>query len=339
MPTTDFSNATPSSGTDATINPSPNISVPRDASPPFNKPSANLIIRSSDGVDFRVQQAILMEASSVFADMLSLPATMPGQRESDDQEYRDGMPVVPVSEDAQTMDTVLRFCYPVARPELKTSLEICNALRASRKYFIASMEIEVLEVFEAHAEKKALELYALSAMETGWEKEMKIAAKQTLQNLFPTGLLIPQMARMATPAYVQLQVYYHKCVSAAARSVLPYTNEPFEMPGIDHLRYTFLCCPHIGSHPSSTKMKVNFMKINQVVEVDSWVIEYLRNLRDKISPRPRFRTNEIFFRYAPLAARSGCQACARTIVQDLSDFQDEVFRLVDEAVEKIELSV
>ncbi|TCD67393.1 hypothetical protein EIP91_012428 [Steccherinum ochraceum] len=116
---------------------------PRDAPPPFNKPSANLILRTSDGVDFRVQQAILMEASAFFEDMLSLPAAVPGQRrrtrEEDDQEFRDGIPVVPVTETSQTMNALLRYCYPVPNPHITSPSEICDALDASRKYLLEDM--------------------------------------------------------------------------------------------------------------------------------------------------------------------------------------------------------
>ena len=36
---------------------------PTDAAAPFNKSSANLILRSTDHVDFRVREGILVEAS------------------------------------------------------------------------------------------------------------------------------------------------------------------------------------------------------------------------------------------------------------------------------------
>ena len=69
MPPLDISTAT-SSSNDATANPNSYTPGLRDAPPPFDKSSANLIIRSSDDVDFRVlQQAIIKEASSVFADI------------------------------------------------------------------------------------------------------------------------------------------------------------------------------------------------------------------------------------------------------------------------------
>ena len=49
------------------------FSPPQKAQPPFDKLSADVILRSSDRVDFRVHRTILVEASPVFSDMFSLP--------------------------------------------------------------------------------------------------------------------------------------------------------------------------------------------------------------------------------------------------------------------------
>ncbi|TBU34038.1 hypothetical protein BD311DRAFT_747015 [Dichomitus squalens] len=48
------------------------VPSPADAEPPFNNPSADLILRTSDNVKFRVWKSILREASPVFADMFAL---------------------------------------------------------------------------------------------------------------------------------------------------------------------------------------------------------------------------------------------------------------------------
>ena len=44
----------------------------RTASPPFDKQSADVILRTSDTVEFYVRKAILEEASMVFADIFSM---------------------------------------------------------------------------------------------------------------------------------------------------------------------------------------------------------------------------------------------------------------------------
>jgi len=72
----------------------------------FDVPDANLIIRSSDVVDFRVHKPVLAMTSSVFKDLFSLP--QPSDSESDD-----GLPVVKLSEDSELLHSLFSIIYPV----------------------------------------------------------------------------------------------------------------------------------------------------------------------------------------------------------------------------------
>jgi hypothetical protein len=72
----------------------------------FKVPSPNLIIRSSDIVDFRVHKQVLAMASPFFEDLLSLPQPF-------DSESVDGLPVVELSEDSELLNTLVSMLYPV----------------------------------------------------------------------------------------------------------------------------------------------------------------------------------------------------------------------------------
>jgi hypothetical protein len=72
----------------------------------FDVPDANLIIRSSDSVDFRVHKPVLAVASPVFKDLLSLP--QPSDSESDDD-----LPVVQLPEDSELLQSLISIIYPV----------------------------------------------------------------------------------------------------------------------------------------------------------------------------------------------------------------------------------
>ena len=61
---------------------------------PFDDPDADIVIRSAEGISFRLYKVILSKASSVFRDMFTLP---------DGQSHR-GPQTVDVSEDADTLD-------------------------------------------------------------------------------------------------------------------------------------------------------------------------------------------------------------------------------------------
>jgi hypothetical protein len=71
----------------------------------FDVPDANLIIRSSDSVDFRVHKPVFAMASPVFKDLFSLP--QPSDSESDN------LPVVKLPEDSELLHSLVSIIYPV----------------------------------------------------------------------------------------------------------------------------------------------------------------------------------------------------------------------------------
>ena len=73
---------------------------------PFVVPGANLIIRSSDLINFRVHKPVLAMASPFFEDLLSLP-------QPSDSEIIDGLPVVQVSEDSELLNSLISILYPI----------------------------------------------------------------------------------------------------------------------------------------------------------------------------------------------------------------------------------
>jgi BTB/POZ domain len=72
----------------------------------FDLSDANLIIRSSDHVDFRVHKSILAIVSPFFQQMLSLP-------QPSDSESVDGLPVVQLSESSELLDSLISLLYPI----------------------------------------------------------------------------------------------------------------------------------------------------------------------------------------------------------------------------------
>jgi hypothetical protein len=86
----------------------PQPQVNSSASPlePFDVPDANLIIRSSDHVDFRVHKPVLSMASPVFKNRLCLP-------QPSDSETADGLPVVKLSESSELLNSLVTMLYPI----------------------------------------------------------------------------------------------------------------------------------------------------------------------------------------------------------------------------------
>ena len=81
----------------------------------FDHPAADIVIRSSDGVDFKMLKVDLSRTSSVFEDTLSIPQPTEIDRTNP---HKDGLPVIELSEARDVLDTLLRFCMPGHPPSL-----------------------------------------------------------------------------------------------------------------------------------------------------------------------------------------------------------------------------
>jgi hypothetical protein len=58
---------------------------------PFDRPDADVILRSQDNVDFHTFKILLSLSSPLFNTMFSMPQA---QHEGGDQEFKDGLPVI-----------------------------------------------------------------------------------------------------------------------------------------------------------------------------------------------------------------------------------------------------
>jgi hypothetical protein len=84
----------------------PQLRINPTTSPPepFDASDADLVIRSSDFVNFKVHKPVLAMASPFFKDLLSLP-------QPPDSESVDGLPVVQLSEDSELLSTLVSMLY------------------------------------------------------------------------------------------------------------------------------------------------------------------------------------------------------------------------------------
>ena len=140
-----------------------------DYQPPFDDADADVILRSSDGVDFRVYKVILSKASLFFKDMFTLPPPSPDSQDDYKDDYKDGAPIITLSEDSASLDLLLRFCYPVEDPTLSTIEDVETVMEIGRKYDID---------FLTNAAKKAL----LSFADADLTRKMILDPSKSLEN-------------------------------------------------------------------------------------------------------------------------------------------------------------
>ncbi|GBE89526.1 predicted protein [Sparassis crispa] len=187
-----------------------------DAPPPFDKPTADIILRSSDRVDFRVKKAILAETSSFFESMFTLPQPSLSvgevtriEADGSEADYKDGLAVVHITEDSRTIDCLLRICYPLRNPVITDLSELRRLLTSATKYAMDEA-VEILrERLYNLAQEIPLQVYAV-AIQLNFEKEAREAAKHFLACQAPV-MYAPELEEISGGAYQRLLDYRRRC--------------------------------------------------------------------------------------------------------------------------------
>lgn len=99
-------------------------------------PNADVILRSSDLVNFRVHRLVLVTSSPVFRDMFSLPQPA-------NDAAPDGLTVVCLPETAEVLNSLISMLYPVP-PEIPHSIDnILDLLAATEKYDMGAVQSSI----------------------------------------------------------------------------------------------------------------------------------------------------------------------------------------------------
>ncbi|KAG8913779.1 hypothetical protein FRC00_001609 [Tulasnella sp. 408] len=143
--------------------------------PPFNSESVgDCILRSPDGTEFKVVKAILYLGSTIFRDMFDIPQA------SNASENQADLPVVPVEEDPESMQTLLQMLYPVEPPPIKSLSLARKLVTACDKYFVNSAKVR-LHLKEILSKSQSLEEDPLTCYSLSWRlglEEEAIAASR-----------------------------------------------------------------------------------------------------------------------------------------------------------------
>ncbi|KAM6497176.1 hypothetical protein JOM56_007649, partial [Amanita muscaria] len=136
---------------------------------------ADVILRSSDSVDFFVLKAILSLASPVFDHMFSIT------QGSNTNEAKSGLPVVDLAEDSTTLYSLLLLLYPYAKKPTDTLEVYTRVAEAAKKYAMDEM-LQKLKELVMSCDTMVEEPVAAFAVAThfGWVEVMREAAHNSL---------------------------------------------------------------------------------------------------------------------------------------------------------------
>ncbi|KAF7795756.1 hypothetical protein EIP86_006923 [Pleurotus ostreatoroseus] len=203
---------------------------PKLAPEPFDKTSADIILRSSDKVDFYVYKAVLFLASKFFESMFALEQPIAAVEEK---------PILDVPEDSNTLENLLRFCYPVYDPSINDLPQLSRVLQAAANYEVPVAIKTLREQLRGFVQARPREVYAIACLHN-LNKEAKIAAsvwrkKSTPLDwdtewdflmTVPGGVFIPEMAGISAGAYFRLIRYLRTGQSTNFCTPLKQDNPP-----------------------------------------------------------------------------------------------------------------
>jgi len=137
----------------------------------FMEDDANIILTSSDGVDYRVHAFTLRTTSGFFRDMISLP-------QHDSAESREDS--ITLDEPSKVLGTLLRMICGFGITKWASYDEAENVLAAAQKYDMTGPLVTIRSAMTSpFFLEEPLRLYAVAAR-YGWEEEAKLASKYTL---------------------------------------------------------------------------------------------------------------------------------------------------------------
>jgi len=206
---------------------------PVDAAAPFNRPNADVILRTSDNVDFRFYKLLLSLASPFFANMFALPQPGPLDNAADQTKY--GLPVIPVTEGSTALQKLLSFCSPVYDTELPVleNLDmVMLVLDAADKYDMKCVGTFIVKMITApeFLEQEPMRVFAIACRYRA-EVETNIAARYMLRFAIWEPAYVAELDFISGSDYQRLVKFHASCGQAMSQLVRLWSL--FPLPPLD----------------------------------------------------------------------------------------------------------
>ena len=293
------------------------------ADDPFKSVHADMLLRTSDGVEFRVHKAILIVSSSLEEGVLN------AIRDSGGRLATNPLPLDPqrrlifyVKENSATLDPLLRILYSAAENCSIQNIEtIFSVLEAARQYQLIPAIKVMRKVVAEYAAINPVRVYVM-ARQRHWESEMKSAAKSTLgyniQKAFSQELRTQPYG-----VYDGLLQYQTACARAASATLedLGWMERIAMSEGWKPCWSTCnnipACRESFDAHPR-------------------WLDHYLSVVHGALRARPRGGTlGDNVSMTAALSLAFACSKCRGTVFSDLNKFNNLLARKVEEAIDEV----
>jgi hypothetical protein len=296
------------------------------AQAPFDNPDCDIILRSTDAVDFHVFKLILSLASPLFKDMFTLPQGLQSDMSS--------VPIIPVAETSTTLRSLLLLCYPTANPTFNNLEDAKAVMEAAKKYDMEGALSRGGDLVMAQSlPTKSLGLYVLCCR-FGWQQHVQTVAARTL-DIKDLGRPRSEYAGLQWITgldYERLLVYHYKCGTAA--QTLTKSLNWLEPSNIDMCMWKCLAEVPI-SHGTARQIYIAKQGNRHITP---WFHEYLVSIGQELLARPCESTVLESESYDSAVRRAvTCSSCLPNAVVHMAKFRTLFAAEVKKVVAKVSL--
>ncbi|RDX47839.1 hypothetical protein OH76DRAFT_1484291 [Lentinus brumalis] len=311
---------------------------------PFDYPDWDVALPSSDGVLFRLHKMILGKASPVFEGMFALPAdpAAPGQ-----------LQIVDMTEDADTLEHLLRIIYPVPPPTITAVAELDSLFEAMKKFqmrqFVPALEQQMMGLLQSDT-LEPLRAYTLAYVYK-IRRVAQAAARRLLlspQSLEPVSMP-PECTDIPACAMWPLVEYRRDCRKVAEEAVDEASWMVIDCSGrqpvwISHKgrvmdvsgSWMWVTCSD-PAHPASN---VDLGHRNSQLLVRDWWKEYNAAAKEalKSCPSGEFVMRSGVLRPAVKKAAT-CGQCSGKAWEELVDYSQLLAKRIDDVTSLVKIKL
>ncbi|KAK2462746.1 hypothetical protein APHAL10511_005264 [Amanita phalloides] len=194
---------------------------------------ADVVLCSSDRVDFHVLKTFLCYVSPIFKDLFNLSQ----ESATEEHQRRNGLPVIPVTETSKTLRLLLDSIYPQEyEPQLNDATLFLNVAKAAQKYCMKKVENKFRRriINSSLMISRPFRMYAI-AIDLEWEDVAIHAARQTLQTPLDKLPRARELNNITGSGFYRFLEYRLRCESSSKPSVEQLMKLPKATPygGVD----------------------------------------------------------------------------------------------------------
>jgi hypothetical protein len=289
---------------------------------------ADIILLSSDEIEFRAHRLLLSMSSPFFKDLFSLP-------QNPSMETSNGLPIIRMTEEsASDLNLILPLCYPfteTSQAALDDLSVLDRALQLAHKFQMDRIMRQRLgPALLKHSKVDAYRVFALAWAYGVGGNLIRAAARETLLHSTPPVTYHPDFDRMPAGALVKLLAYRREC---AIR-----TSALCKVENLGRWTRSEQISSFLPLTPCPNRCKRNYLVLSgEGLYTYSWWTDYMNRASLSLDSRPHPSTiNSTVFLSPSLASAGRCTQCGnQQNLEALCTWSQKIAQEVEKTISEV----